>query len=190
MTTPSEERRFPVEYRKQSNRTMTGVVARYGRVYDLRTFTERLLPGVFRKSIAESARALPLHINHAHDLVPVGRAVSWEDTDEHLIGTWEFDTRAEAVEAARQAEEGYLTGLSVGFNPLQTRWDASGDKPHADRIEARLLETSMVSVPGYEDVGVLAIRSMGNPEVPGLAVAPTPRLLEARAWLASMTEGR
>jgi HK97 family phage prohead protease len=186
MQTATEQRAYPVEYRRQSNRTMTGIVAHYGRVYDLRSFTETLRPGVFKKSIAESARALPLHINHDHDEVPVGRAIGWEDTDEHLIGTWEFDTRAEAVEAARQAEQGYLTGLSVGFNPLQTRWDDSGDKPHADRIEARLLETSMVSVPGYEDAGVLAVRSMGNPDVPGLQIVPTPRLHDARAWLASL----
>lgn len=186
MTTPSEVRQYPVEYQKQSNRTMIGIVARYNRVYDLRAFTETLLPGVFAKSITEAARALPLHVNHQHSDVPVGRTLSWEDTPEHLIGTWEFDTRADAVEAARQAEEGYLTGLSVGFNPLQTRWDASGDKPHADRIEARLLETSMCSVPGYDDAGVLAVRSMGNPEMPGLVVVPTPRLLEAKAWLAGI----
>jgi hypothetical protein len=186
MTTPSEVRSYPVEYKKQSGRKMTGQVATYNKLYDLRGFTERLMPGVFRKSITESARALPLMMEHEHKMIPVGKTVRWDDNEERLLGEWEFDTRAEATEAARLADEGFLTGLSVGFLPLQDRWDFSGDRPHADRYEARLLETSMVSVPGYDDAGVLALRSAGCIEVPGLAIVPTPRLHEARAWLAEL----
>ena len=183
----TEVRRMPVEFRKQSARTMTGQVATYGRLYDVGPFTERLLAGVFAKSITEAARALPLHVNHTHDQIPVGRAVAWEDTDEALLGTWEFDTRAEAVEAARLADEGLLSGLSVGFNPLQSRWsyaEGPGAKDHVDRLECRLLETSLCSVPAYEDAGVLAVRSAGNPERPGSIIVPRPGLDAARAWLA------
>jgi hypothetical protein len=162
---------------------MTGLVATYGRTYDIGQFTERLLPGVFAKSITEAARALPLHVNHDHLAIPVGRAVAWEDTEDHLVGTWEFDTRAEAVEAARLADEGLLTGLSVGFHPLQSRWDSSGAKPHVDRVECRLLESSMCSVPAYEDAGVLAVRSLGNPENGAGRIVPRPALEAARAWL-------
>jgi phage head maturation protease len=67
-----------------------------------------------------------------------------------------------------------------------TRWDFSGDKPHADRIEARMLEASLCSVPVYEKAGVLAMRSMGVPGQEQTIVVPTPRLLEARAWLVSL----
>lgn len=185
-TLPSEVRAYPVEFEKQANRTMTGRVATYGRTYDLGVFTEVLRPGVFRKSIGESARALPLLTMHDHSSIPVGKATRWEDTEEALVGHWQFDTRAEAVEAARMAEEGYLSGLSVGFAPINTRWDDGGDKPFAERIEARLLETSMIPVPAYEDAGVVAVRSAGHPEVPGLRVVPKPRLAEARAWLAQI----
>lgn len=178
----SEVRSLQVEFRKQSNRTLVGRVATYGRTYDIGPFTEVLRPGVFKKSIAQAARALPLLTMHNHESVPVGKAVQWEDTDEQLVGHWQFDTRAEALEAARLADEGYLSGLSVGFAPINTRWDDSGDKPHAERIEARLLETSMIPVPAYADAGVLAVRSAGHPEKPGLRVVPTPRLDELRAW--------
>lgn len=189
MPQPSEQRAYPVQFRRQANRTLTGRVATYGRLYDIGPFTEILRPGVFRKSITEAARSLPLLTMHNHDEVPVGRAVEWEDTDEALIGHWEFDTRAGAVEAARLAEEGYLTGLSVGFAPINSRWDDSGDKSHAERIEARLLETSLVPVPAYDDAGVVAVRSAGHPEIRGLTVAPTPRLHEMQAWLRSIREG-
>jgi HK97 family phage prohead protease len=165
---------------------MTGHVATYGKVYDVGGFTERLMPGVFAKSIKEAARALPLLTMHDHESIPIGKAVKWDDNEERLLGTWEFDTRAEAVEAARLAEEGYLTGLSVGFLPIQSRWDDSGDKSHVDRYEARMLETSMVPVQAYSDAGVLAIRSAGHPERSGLTIVPTPRLLEAKALLESL----
>lgn len=190
----TEVRKFgAVEYRKQSARTMTGIVATYGRIYDVGYMTERLLPGVFAKSITEAARALPLHVNHDHisGALPIGRTVAWEDTEDDLRATWEFDTRAEAVEAARMAEAGLLTGLSVGFNPIQSRWtygDGPGVKDHVDRLEARMLETSMCSVPAYDDAAVLAVRSMGNPERPGTAIVPTPRLDEFRAWLESVRQ--
>jgi HK97 family phage prohead protease len=181
-----EQRAFQVEFRKQANRQMTGLVATYGKVYAVGGFTERLMPGVFAKSIKEAARALPLLTMHDHESIPIGKAVKWDDNEERLLGTWQFDTRAEAVEAARLAEEGYLTGLSVGFLPIQSRWDDSGDKSHVDRYEARMLETSMVPVQAYSDAGVLAIRSAGHPERSGLIVVPTPKLLEAKALLASL----
>lgn len=184
-----EIRSYQMELRKQKNRTMSGLVATYGRIYDLVDFEERLSPGVFRKSITESARALPLLFEtHDHRSIPVGKAVEWEDTEENLIGHWQYDTRAEAVEAARLADEGYLTGLSVGFVPINTRWDHSGEKPLADRVEARMVETSMTGVPAYPDAGVLALRSLGCPEDPRTRIVPTPRLLEAKALLASLRQ--
>lgn len=186
MAKPSEVRAYPVELRRTQGRRLFGRVATYGFRYDIGPFTEVLRPGVFKKSIAQAARSLPLLMDHEHSSIPVGKAVEWRDSDEALVGEWEFDTRAEAVEAARLADEGYLTGLSVGFAPLNTSWDDGGDKPHAERIEARLLEVSMVAVPAYVDAGVVAVRSMGHPEVPGLSVVETPRLAEVRAWLASV----
>lgn len=166
-----------------SNRTMTARVAPYGVKSDLITFTETLRRGVFAKSIRESARALPLHVNHRHDDIPVGKVVQWTETSDWLLADVQFDSRAEAREAARLVEEDYLSGISIGFLPIQTAWDTSGSKPHAERVEARALELSLCSVPGYEGSRVLALRSMGCPEVPETAVVATPRLHEARAWL-------
>lgn len=169
-------------------RVMRGHVATYGKVYDVGAFTERLMPGVFSKSIAEGARSLPLLANHDHSEIPVGKTVGWEDTHERLIGMWEFDSRTEAREMARLVEEGYMTGLSVGFHPLPSRskWDTSGVKPHVDRYEARMLETSLCSVPAYDDAGVLALRSAGLTEMPETVIVPTPHLDEMRSWLASL----
>ena len=178
----------PLQVEGVTNRTLRALAATYGRVYDVGLFTETLHPGVFTKSIRESARALPLHLNHTHDNIPIGKVTEWQDTDAELRVLAEFDTRAEAMEAARLAEQGYLSGVSVGFLPLaeRSRWDTTGAKPHVDRYEARMLEMSLCSVPAYDDAAVVAVRSLGVPDLPATVVRPTPHLDGAKAWLASI----
>lgn len=179
-----EERRYHVEFRSQDGRILTGQLLSYGREYDLGRFTETYRPGCFRKSTHEGAKRLPLMIEHGHDRVPVGVSVGWSDAEDALCGTWEFDTRAEAQEAARMAEKGLLGGLSVGYRAIRTDWSARDDgRQHADRREAAILETSLCAIPALEDAGVIAVRSAG-PWRQG-----TPRLDEARAWLASIRAG-
>jgi len=166
-------------------RTMIGLVAPYGVPADVGTFTETLNPGCFAKSIKEAARNLPLHMNHRHEEIPVGKAVRWEEAPQGLLAEFMFDTRSDATEAARLAEEGLLASLSVGFLPLPngSDWNLTGDRPHVTRREARMLEVSLCSVPIYADAGVIAMRSAGVPERPSTRVVPTPKKDEFTKWL-------
>jgi len=182
----SEVRRFPVDLRAEG-RTITGLAAPYAVANDVGPFVETLQPGVFAKSIAESARALPLFANHDHEAIPVGKASRWTEAADGLYGEWLMDTRAEAREIVRLVNEDLLGGMSVGFLPIRSDWDHSGDdKPRVVRHEARLLETSLVAVPAHSTARVLAVRSAGEPDDPGSRVIPTPRLTEFKAWLASV----
>ena len=176
--TADEVRRFPVEYRKQANRTMTGKAAPYGGVHDIGAFTETLSVSCFSKSIREAAANLPLLMHHDHESVPVAKATEWEERDDGLYGHWTFDSRSDATEAARLADEGFLTGLSVGFQTIRSHRDDSGEKPHIVRTEARLLETSMVSIPAYDEARVIAVRSKDWLEITDEPLEPklTPRL--------------
>lgn len=181
---PSEIRSWPLELRVQNGRRMTGKLLTYNRTYDIGRFTEDYQPGCFRKSLAEKAKSLPLMIDHGHDRIPVGVSTSWEDGEDALYGTWEFDTRAEAVEAARLAENRLLSGLSVGFRPIRTDWSQRQDgRQHGSRREAAMIETSLCPLPALEDAGVIAVRSLG-PDQP-----QTPHLDEARRWLESLKSG-
>lgn len=183
----TEVRNLSVEFRSQQGRRMSGRLLSYGRRYDVGRFTEDYAPGCFRKSINEAAKRLPLMIEHGHDRIPVGVSVAWQDSEDALYGTWEFDLRSEAVEAARQAERGLLGGLSVGFVPVRTDWDqASADRPpHATRREARMVETSLCALPVLDDALVIAVRSLGWP-----GEVRTPHLDAARAWLDELRSGR
>lgn len=183
---PAEIRSWSVQFRSQQGRRLSGRLLSYGRRYDVGQFTEDYSPGCFRKSINEAAKRLPLMIEHGHEKIPVGVSVDWQDDENALYGLWEFDSRREAVEAARLAEKGLLGGLSVGFVPVRTDWDvmSADTPPHATRREARMIETSLCSLPVLDDAVVIAVRSMGCPGHGQRAA--TPQLDAARQWLESI----
>lgn len=182
----TEVRSWPVELRSQQGRKMTGRLVTYSREYDLGRFTEEYSHGCFRKSISEAAKYQPLFLEHGHQKIPVGKAIGWSDDEAALYGTWEFDTRAEALEAARLVDNKILGGLSVGYRPIQTSWVPRSDgRHHAIRREAAMVETSLCSLPALDDAGVISIRSLGRPD--GL---DTPKLNEAKAWLQEVKASR
>lgn len=187
-TEPTEVRNWQFQVRDLSGpgnsvTQIHGQVARYDTEYDLGKFTETLRPSVFTKSIQEAAAHLPLLVTHDATKIPVGKATKWVETaDGALLGTWDIDTRDEAQEVARLVQERYLGGLSVGFAPIRDAW-SDRIKPHVDRLEARLFETSLTATPAYPDGAVLAVRSAG----PHAYNAPeTPNLDAAVAWLESI----
>lgn len=140
----------------------------YGEETNVGWFLESFAPHAFGKSIKEAARALPLLAFHNAATFPIGMAVEWKDRDTELEGTWRLDDSVDAQRAAKQAQEGFLTGLSVGFQPVRSRWVEAEDwnpelgPEFMDRVvrdEARLLEVSLVATPAYASAGVSLVRS-------------------------------
>lgn len=185
----SETRQFSTEIVGKDGKTIIGLAA----PYNVRTivgglFAETLLPGVFKKSVTERAKNLPLMLNHQHKEMPVGKAVAWEEQERGLLGAWEMDSRAEAREAYRLVEEGLLTGLSVGFDPILNRVAQEEDGLiHVSRVEARLLETSLTPIAQYEEARVLVTRTAGPPEY--APPAPRPNLERWSKWYDQIKAG-
>jgi len=136
-------------------------------------YLERVAPGAFSKSIREAAGGLPLLLWHNSESWPIGRSIGWDDsTGEGLDGHWRLDDSDVAQRAAKQARDGFLTGLSVGFQPLpggsqwefvsDEEWDA-GQLDRVTRTEARLLETSLTPTPAFAGAGVTLVRSLDMP---------------------------
>lgn len=135
-------------------------------------YAEEFAPGAFAKSISETARDLPLLLFHEQRTFPIGRATGWREERDGLYGEWELDDSEQAQRAADLAQRGMLTGLSVGFSPIRSEWDLAPyetwdpDNPGADgaidrvrRVEARLLEVSLVSTPAYVEAEVTLVRT-------------------------------
>lgn len=175
MTTQFEERRVyhldaqvrDVDEDGAARRLMVGVAAPYNEQTPIRgEYVEVLTPGVFKKSIREAAKGLPLHMFHDHSTFPVGKSVGWEERDQGLVGTWEFlpaGVDEMADKAYRMALEGFITGLSVGFQPIRSKVDPGTDTrpPVVYRQEARMFETSMVTAPAYAGAQIMLVRTAG-----------------------------
>lgn len=169
-------------------RRLFGRAVPYDLEIDLGWYIESMAPGVFAKSIKESARELPLLLFHDSGNLEtiVGKAESWEDGKTRidgflgLDGVWKFDRSEEARRAADKAEDGSLGFMSVQFIPKSGEagsvfsWD-DDDVLHVRRIEARLLETSLTPTPAYNAAAVSKVRS--RPQF------GTPRLDRWRSWL-------
>lgn len=128
---------------------------------DVGWFMEQFKKGSFSKSIKEAARGLPLLLWHDNRKMPVGVSSEWREMDEGLQGIWRIDTKDDqAMEAARKARDGFLTGLSVGFAPIEqdTQMDDNG-MMWVSRTQARLLEVSLTPTPAYAGAQVSLVRS-------------------------------
>jgi HK97 family phage prohead protease len=148
-------------------RTMAGRAAPYD------TWTVRgwhilsLAQGCFDKSIKEAGRNLPLLLWHDAASFPIGHNTKWTSRADGLWGEWTLDDGPDAQRAARLAQSGALTGLSVAWQPILNDWQISDlqewtldDTSTLDRctlIEGRLVETSMVPTPQWEEAQVTLV---------------------------------
>ena len=144
----------------------------YGVDADIGWFVEQFQAGSLKKSIEEAAAALPLLMFHENRTWPIGAATKWEHGETELVGTWRLDGSEEAQRAGQLARDGFLSFMSIGFQPIRNKRKSPEDdglkwnpdlgpkhKDHITRIEARLLETSMVSTPAYKDAAVKLVRA-------------------------------
>lgn len=174
LTTPKPEGRVfaGVELRDvettDSLSMMTGRAVPYAEWANIGWFLESFAPGSLGKSIKEAARDLPLNLFHNGSSFPIGAASKWVERGDGLFGEWRLDSSELAQEAARLAEAGMLTGLSIEFQPIRSEWleaevwDPSAGPEFMDkctRVEARLGAVGLVQTPAYVAAGVELVRS-------------------------------
>jgi len=145
-----------------------GLAVPYGVQTNVGWYEEEMVAGVFAKSIREAARDLPFLLFHDGRSFPIGAANRWTERGDGLLGQWRIDSKDPiAQDAARKAKDGFLTGLSVGFQPTRSERIERDDEPFLiRRLEARLLEVSLVSTPAYVDAGVTLVRSLEGDTLP------------------------
>lgn len=170
-------------------RTLSGRAVPYNAWADRGWFLLSMAEGCFDKSIKEAARALPLMLFHDYESFPVGQANKWESRADGLWGEWSLDEDPRAQQAARQARDGYLTGLSVGWEPILNEWETTDldewnldDRTTLDRCtlkEGRLVETSLTPAPNFVDATVAMVAHHRPPERRSLD--------EWKAWRDSLT---
>jgi HK97 family phage prohead protease len=157
-------------------KTLTGRAAPYDvptvRGWHILSFAQ----GCFDKSIKEAARNLPLLLWHEDKRFPIGSNTVWTSKADGLWGEWTLDDAPEAQRAAKLAQSGVLTGLSVAWQPILNDWQISDmqewsldDTSTLDRctlLEGRLLETSMVTIPQWDQAHVTLVASRRDTPAP------------------------
>lgn len=144
----------------------------YSEDADIGWFLEQFAPGSLAKSIQEAARDLPLLLWHDNRSWPIGAADEWEDGKAGLDGIWRLDQSEPAQRAAQLVDDGMLTGMSIGFQPIRSAWTYVEDwnpdlgPSHKDRVvrqEARLIETSLVPTGAYVGAQTSWVRTGERP---------------------------
>jgi len=176
-----------------SLRTMVGRAVPYNAWASRGWFLLSMAQGCFDKSTKEAAASLPLLLFHDFESFPIGTASKWDSRPDGLWGEWALDDSAEAQRAARLAQQGVLTGLSVGWQPILQDWEVSDlkewtldDVETLDRCtlrEGRLVETSLTPVPNFVDATVSHVAHRERQA----ARSDTPHLDRWRAWRDSLS---
>jgi uncharacterized protein len=181
MPQPPESRVFDVSLREvqavgKPYRFLEGRAVPYDVYADVNGwFMEAHQMGSFKRSTkGGTGKGLPLLLFHNNQTWPIGHADSWDHRSDGMHGVWRLNERPEAQTAARMAEDGDLIGLSVGFQPIESRWTFVEDyapdlgADHMDsvlRTQSRLLEVSMTPTPAFVDAGVTAVRTAETREL-------------------------
>ena len=177
----SEGRVLSCEFRAtETEGVITGRVVPFGTWTPIGgTYLERITADTFRDSVTRGEGAsIPLlldHENHTKSLI--GKPLEWRTQDDGLHADFALDMGGESgAESWRLAREGFLRGMSVGFQPGDADdIDLDGDVPRVTRGPAVLREVSLVPAGAYPEAQVLAVRTAG------IRRGPDPRIAAYRA---------
>jgi hypothetical protein len=125
--------------------------------------------GAFNRSTnGNKARSLPLMLFHDNARWPIGHAESWKSKPDGLHGLWKLNDSNDAQQAAQMAEDGDLTGMSIGFQPVKSEWSRVDDwapelgPEHMDKVlrtESALFEVSLTPTPVFADAMVTNVHT-------------------------------
>jgi HK97 family phage prohead protease len=159
---------------RADGRTLVGTLVPYDTLTRIGSYHESFRRGVFADVVPER---VPLLATHAHDELPIGRAVELTDTDTGLQAALRVSETRAGDDVLALVRDGAATGLSVGFVPIDDVWDARRTK--VERARATLVEVSVVAFPAYADARITAVRTA--PGAAGIGhPAAVPRLTVAR----------
>lgn len=141
-------------------RTVFGVVMPYGQVAEVSdaggpTYRERFEYGSFGRSIRERGNKVRLLTNHNRSQLPIGRAVELSEQRDGLHAAFAIAATRDGDDALELVRSGTVDAFSVGFRGLRERVD--GDV--VVRLEAALMEVSLVGFPAYAGAEVAGVRS-------------------------------
>jgi len=151
-------------------RTLSGLLVPYDTEAQIGSYVETFRRGSFTDA---DPTKVPLLAQHGRDELPIGRATTLTDTDVGLQAEFRVSKTAAGDDVLQLVRDGAVRGLSVGFVPIENRWNEQ--RTRVDRLRARLVEASVTAFPAYDGAQIVAVRAVLPP-----SPARTPRLSLAR----------
>jgi hypothetical protein len=162
------ERDFAIDAVSDDGMTIYGLAMPFNRIATVSDFggapyDEMFRFGAFTKTIRERMNRIPLIKSHEVRDWGIGATKDLQETPDGLRGEWRLSDTDRGREASTLVRDGVLSGLSIGFSPLDGvetpgRSRAEGRKL-VERTEVRLREVSLCTFPAYEMAGVTGQRS-------------------------------
>jgi HK97 family phage prohead protease len=155
MTDPIERREFQPEFREVTDNPdqvaeLHGRAVPYGVDTDLGGIREQFAADAF-----EADKVIGTPLAYRHDDA-IGHITAAENREDGLYVTATIANTTQGRDVAALLRAGSIKGLSVGFLPLQSRWNEARDA--VTRIQAGLRELSVTPWPAYATAGVSTIR--------------------------------
>ena len=176
---------YALEIREDANDGVAATI--YGRAvpYDTPTRVGGVEESFAQNSIdAVDVVGKPLAWRHDE---PIGVIREASNEPDGLYITAELLDTAQGRDAALLAKRGAVKGLSIGFQPIESKWNRA--KTAVQHLSAKVLETSLTHMPAYPTAGIASVREEGAPmsEVEVAEVRETPAVdVEAREALADI----
>lgn len=173
---------FEVRTADDGTRTLEGIAVPWDEIYDLGEYRERFERGAFADG---DGVGQPLYVEHGHargDL-PIGVITRAEDTDAGRQITARISKTPRGDEAYALLKDKAITGLSIGFEPLEDRAEDDG---LIVRTSARTREVSITGTPAYLGALVGATRSTTSTPTtkePSMPTTTADDLAEVRSQL-------
>ncbi len=139
---------------REDGRTLTGIAVPYGTETKIGSYTETFRRGAFAD--ADPAQ-VPLMAQHNREQLPIGRATSFTEDDAGLTAELRVSQTAAGDDVLALIKDGAVTGLSVGFVPVENAWNP--ERTRVERVRARLVELSVTAFPAYDGAKILAVRA-------------------------------
>jgi len=176
---------YALEIREDANDGVAATI--YGRAVPYDTPTR--VGGVeesFAQNSIDAADVVGKPLAWRHD-EPIGVIRDASNEPDGLYITAELLDTAQGRDAALLAKRGAVKGLSIGFQPIESKWNRA--KTAVQHLSAKVLETSLTHMPAYPTAGIASVREEGAPmsEVEVAEVRETPAVdVEAREALADI----
>ena len=136
----------------------------------------------FAANSIEIADPTKIKLLSQHDLKkPIGRMIAAETRKDGIYATFKLSRSSGGNDALIMAQEGLVTGLSIGAEILASQPSKDG---HTVVSSARLKEVSLVTVPAFASSEILEIAAE---EVEGHPLAPTTQQTESETVVEDTT---